>query len=117
MEPTLKYHPDCSDILTWPCDPGQRQCLAGSLTGAAASQKVTEAPKGSLRLVGNQPPSVKAVSQSGVSGAAEIPEPVLTAENSHLLQDVTGVAKSFVCQKNQLPELSMAPASMSLATG
>ncbi|TAH59609.1 MAG: hypothetical protein EWM46_11445 [Fermentimonas caenicola] len=58
-----------------------------------------------------------AVSQSGVSGAAEIPEPVLTAENSHLLQDVTGVAKSFVCQKNQLPELSMAPASMSLATG
>ncbi|CAE6790146.1 conserved hypothetical protein [Nitrospira defluvii] len=60
VEPTLKYHPDCSDILTWPCDPGQRQCLAGSLTGAVASQKVTEAPKGSLRLVGNQPSSVKA---------------------------------------------------------
>ncbi len=32
----------------------------GSLTGAVASQKVTEAPKGSLRLVGNQPSSVKA---------------------------------------------------------
>ena len=30
----------------------------GSLTGAVASQKVTEAPKGSLRLVGNQPKSV-----------------------------------------------------------
>jgi len=30
------------------------------LTGAVASQKVTEAPKGSLRLVGNQPSSVKA---------------------------------------------------------
>ena len=27
----------------------------GSLTGAVASQRVTEAPKGSLRLVGNQP--------------------------------------------------------------
>ena len=26
----------------------------GSLTGAVASQKVTEAPKGSLSLVGNQ---------------------------------------------------------------
>jgi hypothetical protein len=28
------------------------------LTGAVASQKVTEAPKGALRLVGNQPLSV-----------------------------------------------------------
>ena len=27
----------------------------GSLTGAVASQNVTEAPNGSLRLVGNQP--------------------------------------------------------------
>ena len=59
-EPTLKYHPYFSDILTRPCHPGRGQCLVGSLTGAVASQKVTEAPKGSLRLVGNQPSSVKA---------------------------------------------------------
>src|SRR6478672_3059267 len=32
----------------------------GSLTGAVASQKVTEAPKGSLSLVGNQVASVSA---------------------------------------------------------
>ena len=32
----------------------------GSLTGAVASENVTEAPKGSLRLNGNQPKSVKA---------------------------------------------------------
>src|SRR3954463_4704699 len=32
----------------------------GSLTGAVASQKVTEAPKGSLNLVGNQVSSVSA---------------------------------------------------------
>ena len=32
----------------------------GSLTGAVASQNVTEAPKGSLRLFGNQLLSVKA---------------------------------------------------------
>ena len=32
----------------------------GSLTGAVASQKVTEAPKGSLRVDGNQPLSAKA---------------------------------------------------------
>ena len=31
------------------------------MTGAVASQKVTEAFKGSLRLVGNQPLSAKAV--------------------------------------------------------
>jgi hypothetical protein len=30
------------------------------LTGAVASKKVTEAPKGALRLNGNQPQSVKA---------------------------------------------------------
>jgi hypothetical protein len=30
------------------------------LTGAVASEKVTEAPNGTLRLNGNQPPSVKA---------------------------------------------------------
>ena len=32
----------------------------GSLTGAVASQKVTEAPKGSLSAVGNRAASVKA---------------------------------------------------------
>lgn len=32
----------------------------GSLTGAVASQKVTEAPKGSLRMVGNHSESAKA---------------------------------------------------------
>ncbi len=32
----------------------------GSLTGAVASESVAEAPKGSLRLNGNQPLSVKA---------------------------------------------------------
>ena len=31
------------------------QCLAGSLTGAVASEKVTEASKGSLRTDGNRP--------------------------------------------------------------
>jgi hypothetical protein len=30
------------------------QCQAGSLTGAVASQRVTEAPKGSLSAVGNR---------------------------------------------------------------
>ena len=32
----------------------------GSLTGAVASKRVTEAREGSLRLIGNQPSSVKA---------------------------------------------------------
>ena len=34
-------------------------CQTGSLTGAVASERVTEAYQGSLRLVGNQPQSVK----------------------------------------------------------
>ena len=36
------------------------QCQVGSLTGAVASQRVTEAPKGTLRMVGNHSKSVKA---------------------------------------------------------
>ena len=60
VESTLKYHSGCTGLLTSARDPGQGQCLMGSLTGAVASQKVTEAPKGSLSLVGNQVSSVSA---------------------------------------------------------
>ena len=60
MEPTVEYLPDGVCALTPVRDPAGGQCQAGSLTGAVASQSVTEAPKGSLRLNGNQPKSVKA---------------------------------------------------------
>src|SRR5919205_215955 len=39
---------------------GGEQCQAGSLTGAVASQNVTEARKGSLSTVGNRTQSAKA---------------------------------------------------------
>ena len=35
-------------------------CLAGSLTGVVASKSVTEAPKGTLRPIGNRPQSAMA---------------------------------------------------------
>ena len=54
-EPSLKYHPDYSGDLTVVRDPDAGQCLVGSLTGAVASETVTEAREGSLRLIGNQP--------------------------------------------------------------
>ena len=60
MEPTLKYHPYCFEILTPARNPGRGHCLVGSLTGAVASKKVTEAHEGRLRLIGNQPMSAKA---------------------------------------------------------
>ena len=53
VEPTLRYHPDCAGFLTWARDPGRGQCQVGSLTGAVASQTVTEAFKGQLSVVGN----------------------------------------------------------------
>ena len=59
MEPTLKYHPDLSGKLTCTREPGGGHCLVGSLTGAVASQKVTEAREGPLSLIGNQALSVK----------------------------------------------------------
>ena len=58
MESTLKYHPDCFGELTYTREPGGGHCLVGSLTGAVASQKVTEAREVPLSLIGNQASSV-----------------------------------------------------------
>ncbi len=60
IEPTVRYHSGEARILTLTRKPGKGQFQVGSLTGAVASKKVTEARKGSLRLDGNQPESVKA---------------------------------------------------------
>ena len=53
-EPPLKYHPSGLWYLTAPCHPRPGPCMAGSLTGAVASQSVTEARDGGLKLVGHQ---------------------------------------------------------------
>ena len=60
MEPLLGYHPCSIGFLTCASEPGGGQCLAGSLTGAVASERVSEALKGSLRMVGNHSKSAKA---------------------------------------------------------
>ena len=60
VEPTLGYHPCVIGFLTGARDPGNGQCQAGSLTGAVASERVSEALKGSLRMVGNHLKSAKA---------------------------------------------------------
>ena len=78
----MGYYPCLKDALTSTCKPGQGQCQVGSLTGAVASQTVTEAPKGSLRMVGNHSTSVKAegsltARQTGRAGAkAGLSDPV-----------------------------------------
>ena len=54
VEATLKYHPDYFWHLTEARYPGPGPCMVGSLTGAVASQRVTEAREGGLKLVGNQ---------------------------------------------------------------
>ena len=53
VEPSLKYHSVLMLLLT--SDQADGQCLVGSLTGAVASQRVTEAYKGPLRVDGNHP--------------------------------------------------------------
>ena len=60
VEPPLKYHPCGYGCLTALRHPEPGQCMVGSLTGAVASQRVTEARDGGLRLVGNQPVSAMA---------------------------------------------------------
>jgi hypothetical protein len=56
----VKYHPDGYGYLTASRYPGPGQCMVGSLTGAVASQRVTEAFDGRLRAVGNRSLSVMA---------------------------------------------------------
>ena len=63
VESALGYHTCDIGILTWYRNPVWGQCLAGSLTGAVASEKVTEAFKGWLSLDGNQAKECKRISQ------------------------------------------------------
>ena len=58
VELTLGYHSFIVGFLTDDRKPAYGQCQVGSLTGAVASQRVTEAPKGSLRTDGNRSKSV-----------------------------------------------------------
>jgi hypothetical protein len=54
VESPLKYHPCDYGYLTVIRYPDPGPCVVGSLTGAVASQRVTEARYGGLKLVGNQ---------------------------------------------------------------
>ena len=55
VEAAVKYHSCCALKLTSSHELADEQDQAGSLTGAVASQTVTEALKGSLRVDGNHP--------------------------------------------------------------
>ena len=56
----LGYHPFVTELLTRCTNRGCGHCQLDSLTGAVASKRVTEASKGSLRMVGNHSKSIKA---------------------------------------------------------
>ena len=60
MESLLGYHPCSTGFLTSGPKRVGGQCQVGSLTGAVASERVSEALKGSLRMVGNHSESAKA---------------------------------------------------------
>ena len=59
-ESPLGYHSSNVGVLTMCRDPGIGQYQAGSLTGAVASEKVTEALKGWLSADGNRAVSANA---------------------------------------------------------
>ena len=60
IESLLGYHPCVIGFLTIGHELVMGQCQVGSLTGAVASERVSEALKGSLRMVGNHSKSAKA---------------------------------------------------------
>lgn len=57
----MRYHSGEARILTDDHNLVRGHFQVGSLTGAVASQKVTEARNGSLSTVGNRAASVKAI--------------------------------------------------------
>ena len=69
VEPTLKYHPYRHERLT-AAQQGPRQRMVGSLTGAVASQRVTEARDGGLKPVGHRLLSAKAQARLTASATA-----------------------------------------------
>ena len=56
----MGYHSFVTGVLTYNRKPVCGQCQVGSVTGAVASESVTEAPKSSLRMVGNHSKSAQA---------------------------------------------------------
>ena len=60
LESMLGYHPCDTGFLTSGRNPASGQRQTGSLTGAVASERVSEALKGCLRMVGNHSESAKA---------------------------------------------------------
>ncbi len=95
MEPSVKYHSGGHSILTGGDQTPLRQCLAGSLSGAEPSQRVTEGPKGRLSADGNRagPATGKAgLTARGTSRAdakAERSDPMATCNFSNLLSNYT----------------------------
>ena len=63
IESLLGYHPCVIGFLTIGHELVMGQCQVGSLTGAVASERVSEALKGSLRMDGNQDRECKRKSQ------------------------------------------------------
>ena len=61
----MGYYPGGIDILTAGRDPASGPCQVGSLTGAVASQTVTEAREGWLRAVGNR--SLSAMAEASLT--------------------------------------------------
>ena len=60
VESLLGYHPCGTGFLPSGLYQVGGHCQVGSLTGAVASERVSEALKGSLRMVGNHLKSAKA---------------------------------------------------------
>ena len=91
-ESLVRYHSYIVDILTLYRKPVKRQFQVGSLTGAVASQKVTEAYKGFLRSFRNRSSSAKA------KGSLTV-RPTSRAETKVGLSDLTLLCGKGVTQR------------------
>jgi hypothetical protein len=95
----MEHHPVVVGILTERVNPLLGPWQAGSLTGAVASQKVTEAPQGLLSVVGNHAGRVRAeggltVRPTGRAGTKVGPSDPLSARGrgrAHRIKATLGI--------------------------
>ncbi len=115
MEPLLGYHPCSIGFLTSRRDPAVGQCQTGSLTGAVASERVSEAPKGSLRMDGNHSKSAKAEGSltatptGGAGTKVGLSDPVVLSGNAIAQQIKATLDNRLITPKSSHRRSGLAP--------
>ena len=111
----MGYHPCAAGLLTSGLYQAGGQCQTGSLTGAVASERVSEALKGSLRMVGNHSKSAKAEGSltatptGGAGTKVGLSDPVVLSGNAIAQRIKTAGITGLITPKSSHRRSGLAP--------